>query len=263
MLLVISPAKKLDFETAPCTQGFTLPQFLEEAKHLVEDARQLSVAELCKLSHISRPLAELNARRFREWRLPFSLDNAKQAVLAFKGDVYKGLGAEDFSEQDLQFAQKHLRILSGLYGVLRPLDLIQPYRLEMGSRLKTVRGADLYSFWGDRITQALNEALKLDRDKTLVNLASGEYFKSVHPPLLAGRLITPQFKEKRADRYQIIGLLAKEARGLMSRYATKNRLKRAEELQAFDAEGYRFNIALSDSQEWVFTREARAPGINA
>ncbi|MGH8658423.1 MAG: peroxide stress protein YaaA [Gammaproteobacteria bacterium] len=259
MLLVISPAKKLDFETAPCTQGFTLPQFIEEAKHLVEHARQLSAAELCTLSKISRPLAELNARRFREWRLPFSLDNAKQAVLAFKGDVYKGLSAEDFSERELQFAQKHLRILSGLYGLLRPLDLIQPYRLEMGSRLKTDRGADLYSFWGDGITQALNEALKSERDKTLVNLASSEYFKSVNPLLLQGRLITPQFKQKRDGRYQIIGLLAKKARGWMSRYAIKNRLGRAEELQAFDAEDYRFNEGLSDAQEWVFTRESRAP----
>lgn len=249
MLLVISPAKKLDFETAPCTQGFTLPQFIAEAKHLVEHARQLSVAELCKLSNISRSLAELNARRFREWRLPFSLDNAKQAVLAFKGDVYKDLSAEDFSEQDLQFAQNHLRILSGLYGLLKPLDLIQPYRLEMGSRLKTDRGADLCAFWGDDITQALNEALKSERDKTLVNLASSEYFKSVQPPLLQGRLITPQFKEKRAGRYQIIGLLAKKARSLMSRYVIKNHLGRTEELQGFDAEGYRFNEALSDTQE--------------
>jgi hypothetical protein len=203
---------------------------------------------------LSMNLAELNFERYHDWRKDFDATNAKQCVLAFKGDVYAGLDAASFSEADRQFAQSHLRILSGLYGLLRPLDLMMPYRLEMGTRLPSSRGKNLYEFWGQRITDALNAQLSELGDEVLINLASNEYFKSVKQKLLKARIITPQFKEQKGDQYKMIGIYAKRARGLLSRFIIQNRLQDPEQIKDFSAEGYRYNAAHSQAEQWVFTR---------
>ena len=254
MLIVISPAKKLDFDTPPCTPKTTEPEFLAEADELIGVLRKLSVKQIGALMSISPNLAELNSRRYAEWAPPFTPANAKQAVLAFKGDVYRSLAADELGVRGIQYAQKHLRILSGLFGLLRPLDLIQPYRLEMGSRLKTGKGKDLYTFWGDTITAAINRTLKAQRSKTLINLASNEYFRSIQPNEINGELITPVFKERKGDQYRAIGLFAKRARGLMSRYIIDNRLRKTEDIKSFTLDDYGFNNHLSTDTEWVFTR---------
>ncbi len=199
-------------------------------------------------------LAELNFERYRGWHRPFTPDNAKQAILTMKGDVYTGLDAESFNAKDFSFAQKHLRILSGLYRILRPLDLMQPYRLEMGTRLENEAGRDLYAFWGEVITEALNKALKAQGDDLLINLASNEYFKAIKPKRLNGRIITPAFKEFKNGSYRMIGVFAKKARGLMSRYIIQSRLNEPKAIKAFDADGYAFNPGLSTQTDWVFTR---------
>ena len=192
---------------------------------------------------------------FEAWSQPFTPENAKQAVLAFKGDVYTGLDAESLSEKQFKFAQKHLRILSGLYGLLRPLDLMQAYRLEMGTKFENKAGKDLYSFWGDKITQALNAEIVSQKDDVLVNLASNEYFKSVKPKLLNGRIVTPVFKDWKGDKYKIISFYAKKARGLMCRYAIDNDISNVDKLKGFDYEGYAFNESMSSENEWVFIRD--------
>lgn len=255
MLVVISPAKTLDFETVPATRSFSQPVFLEEAGELVASLREMAPHELSALMSISDKLGVLNYDRYQTWAPPFSLDNAKQALLAFKGDVYTGLDAERFSEVDFGYAQSHLRILSGLYGLLRPLDLIQAYRLEMGTRLKNSRGAHLYHFWGEVITRALNTALVESGSDILVNLASNEYFKSVKPGLLRGEVIVPAFKELRAGQYKMISFSAKRARGMMAAYIVRRRLTEPEAIKAFDEDGYRFNESLSSGNTWVFARE--------
>jgi len=203
---------------------------------------------------ISDKLGQLNAERFQTWHTPFTPDNARQAVLAFKGDVYTGLDAESFSSGDFSFAQKHLRILSGLYGLLKPLDLMQPYRLEMGTRFENTRGKDLYAFWGSKITEALNQLLASD-DKVLVNLASNEYFKSVQKKHLDARLVTPQFKDWKNGQYKMISFYAKKARGLMCRYAIQNRITQADDLKGFNLDGYYFSEDQSDNNNWVFLRD--------
>lgn len=255
MLTVISPAKTLDFDTPAVTTKATLPDHLADSKALVGVLREYSPQQLGKLMGISVKLAQLNADRFTQWQPPFNTDNAKQSVLAFKGDVYIGLAAEDYSQRDFNFAQKNLRILSGLYGLLKPLDLIQPYRLEMGTRLANSRGKDLYDFWGDKITHALADELATHRNKTLINLASIEYFKSVRPGLLPGRLITPVFKERHKNSYKILSFFAKKARGQMASYIVKNRINRPENIKAFDIDGYQFNETFSTDVQWVFTRQ--------
>jgi len=254
MLIVISPAKTLDYQTPPKTAHQTIPRFLDHSQRLVNILRNYSALDLAELMRLSSKLAELNFERYHDWSPQFTTDNAKQAILAMKGDVYAGLDAESFEEEDFAFAQQHLRILSGLYGALRPLDLMQPYRLEMGTRLSNEAGKDLYAFWGDTITQALSSDLAAQGDDLLVNLASNEYFKSVKPKLLAGRILTPQFKERKGDGYRMLGVYAKRARGLMSRFIIRNRLTRADDIKAFDSEGYAFTPALSSATEWVFTR---------
>lgn len=254
MLIVISPAKTLDYETAPKTRRFTLPDFLDEAERLINILRNYSALDLAELMKLSIKLAELNFERYRDWHQPFTPENAKQAILAMKGDVYTGLDPESFKAQDFAFAQKHLRVLSGLYGVLRPLDLMQPYRLEMGTRLKNEAGRDLYAFWGASITRAVNKAMKAQGDDLLINLASNEYFKAIKPKLVEGRVITPAFKEFKNGSYRMIGVFAKKARGLMSRFIILNRLTEAEAIKAFDSEGYAFNEGLSTATDWVFTR---------
>lgn len=258
MLIVISPAKTLDFETPPKVPTFTLPDFLDDSAELIDELRSYEPYRLGDLMGISPKLADLNSNRYHDWSLPFTADNAKQSVLAFKGDVYAGLDADNLDADDLQFAQAHLRILSGLYGVLKPLDLMQPYRLEMGTKLKNRRGKDLYDFWDDRINQSLNDELAGQDNPVLVNLASNEYFKSVQPESLNARIVTPTFKEARNGDYKFISFTAKKARGLMSRYIIRNRLAEPDDLRGFDLEGYRYNDALSDTDSPVFTRSSKA-----
>ena len=254
MLIVISPAKTLDYETPPVIKRHTKPAMLKQSQALIDNLRNYSALDLAELMKLSMKLAELNFDRYHDWQTPFTTKNAKQASLAMKGDVYTGLDAESMSEEDFAFAQEHLRILSGLYGVLRPLDLMQPYRLEMGTKLPNAEGADLYSFWGERITQAINKALKAQGDDVLINLASNEYYKSIKPKLVNGRIITPQFKEKKNGSYRMIGVYAKKARGLMSRYIIDNRLTDPEDLKGFKTDGYRFSKQQSKDDQWVFVR---------
>jgi len=252
MLVVISPAKTLDFETPARTNIASTPVFLEDSQVLVERMRELAPADIAKLMKISDKLAVLNSTRYETWSLPFTANNAKQALLAFKGDVYTGLGAETLTPKQDEYAQQHLRILSGLYGVLKPLDLMQPYRLEMGTKLSNARGKDLYQFWGDKITDSLND--ELERNDVLINLASNEYFKSVQPKKLNARIITPVFKDTKNGAQKIISFYAKKARGLMTRYIIENNIDNAEALKDFDVAGYQFEASQSSENEWVFTR---------
>jgi len=254
MLTVISPAKTLDFDTPTVTNAFTQPVHLTQSRKLVRRMRQLSGQELSKLMHVSENIADLNQQRFKQWKTPFKPDNARQAIFAFKGDVYIGLDAYTMTKQNVEFAQDHLRILSGLYGVLRPLDLMQAYRLEMGTRIDTDMGNNLYQFWNGRITRTLNQELKQSGSNALINLASNEYFKSIKPKLLKADVITPVFKDYNKGKYQVIGFFAKKARGLMARYIIDNEIDDPAALKDFGAEGYAFNKAMSDSHEWVFTR---------
>ncbi|MDQ2076949.1 peroxide stress protein YaaA [Marinimicrobium sp. ABcell2] len=254
MLALISPAKTLDFETPAPTRVASQPAFLADSQELIDVLRKLAPHEISDLMGISDKLGVLNYDRFAQWQPPFHLDNAKQALFAFKGDVYTGLAAESFDAGDIEFAQEHLRILSGLYGLLQPLDLIQPYRLEMGTRLANPRGKDLYQFWGDRITQAINTQLSTFTSPVVINLASNEYFKSVRPRKLEAPVITPVFKDWKNGRYKIISFYAKKARGMMSAYLIKNRLTDAEALKDFGDGGYSYNGELSTATDWVFTR---------
>ncbi len=255
MLVVISPAKNLDYTTPANTTKVTQPELLDDAVVLIKRCRELAPQDIASLMKISDKLAQLNAERFVQWHLPFTPENAKQAVLAFNGDVYTGLEANTLTEADLDFAQSHLRILSGLYGLLRPLDLMQAYRLEMGSSLKNARGKNLYEFWGETITQQVNKVMQAQGDNVLVNLASNEYFKSVKPKSLDGVVITPVFKDKKNGQYKIISFFAKKARGLMARYIIQNRLQEVEQLKGFDSSGYQFCEEMSVGNELVFTRE--------
>lgn len=255
MLLLISPAKTLDFDSKAQTSAFTQCQFLEDSQLLINDLRQLDDSEVSALMKISAQLGELNGGRFRHWQLPFNLENAKQALLAFKGDVYTGLAAEEFSSKDLRFAQQHLRILSGLYGLLRPLDLIQAYRLEMGTKFSNPRGKNLYNFWGSTLTEAINQQLSKETDGVVLNLASNEYFKAVKTKNLQGKVITPVFKDLKNGQYKIISFYAKKARGMMAAYVIKNRLTDAEQVKHFDTTGYEFQVSLSSDVDWVFTRD--------
>ncbi|MDF1641492.1 peroxide stress protein YaaA [Thalassolituus oleivorans] len=254
MLTLLSPAKTLDFDTPPTTDRFTQPDFLEESALLIDGLRHYSPDELGSLMKLSPALSELNVQRYHDWQLPFTPDNAKAALLAFKGDVYTGLDANALSEEDLTFAQQHVRILSGLYGLLRPLDLIQPYRLEMGTRFKNDRAGDLYGFWGASITETLNGLLAEQKTPTIVNLASNEYFKSVKTKQLAGELITPVFKDEKNGKFKIISFYAKKARGMMAAFQIRERIDRAHDLKAFDVAGYRFSDEESTATTWVFKR---------
>ncbi|WP_122755412.1 peroxide stress protein YaaA [Pseudomonas viridiflava] len=255
MLMVISPAKTLDFETPPTTERFTQPQYLDHSQELISQLRELAPAQIAELMHLSDKLAGLNAARFGSWTPDFTPENAKQALLAFKGDVYTGLQAETLSEDQLDYAQKHLRMLSGLYGLLRPLDLMQPYRLEMGTRLANARGKDLYAFWGTRISEWLNEALADQGDDLLLNLASTEYFSAVKRSALNARIIDIEFKDLKNGQYKIISFYAKKARGMMSRFVIEERIDSPEALRAFDVQGYRYNAELSTPSNLVFLRD--------
>jgi cytoplasmic iron level regulating protein YaaA (DUF328/UPF0246 family) len=255
MLTVISPAKTLDYETPATTEAHTLPTQLTQSRKLIRRLRQLGSDDLSGLMNISDNLAELNQQRFKKWKTPFKPENARQALFAFKGDVYLGLDAYSLDEDAVEFAQQHLRILSGLYGILRPLDLMQPYRLEMGTRLDTEAGSNLYQFWNERITRALNQELRQSQADTLVNLASNEYFKAVKPKLLKAQIVTPTFREYHKGEYRFISFTAKKARGLMSRFMIDQRIDDAEGLKDFNYEGYRFAPKLSNEHDWMFTRK--------
>jgi cytoplasmic iron level regulating protein YaaA (DUF328/UPF0246 family) len=254
MLVLLSPSKTQDFDAAAPRHAFTQPALLNESQALIRELRKLEVPQIAGLMGISRKLAELNRDRYHHFRTPFTPGNARQAVFAFKGDVYEGLDAGSLDEAAIGFAQAHIRILSGLYGVLRPLDLIQPYRLEMRIRLKNRHGADLYAFWGDRLTRLIAQELATHDSKVIVNLASQEYFKAIHAETLSAELITPTFKEKKSGGYRMIGLLAKKARGLMARYIVRQHITHPEALQFFAEDGYRFNVALSKPGSPVYTR---------
>jgi cytoplasmic iron level regulating protein YaaA (DUF328/UPF0246 family) len=250
MLLIISPAKTLDY-SHPEYSAHTQPDFTSEVKDLVGVLRKKSPAQISKLMHLSEALATLNAERYQTFTDTFSLDNSKQALLAFKGEVYAKMEADQFTAEELEFAQLHLRILSGLYGLLKPLDLMQPYRLEMGTKLKTKKGDSLYDYWGTKISKALNAA---GEGRTLVNLASQEYFKAVDKKTLKLPVITIHFKEHKEGSYQVVGFFAKQARGLMARFAIQNRITDPEQLKTFNEEGYEFAERLSNAQDWVFVR---------
>lgn len=251
MLIVISPAKKLDYTSAVNSPLTTQPALLDHSKELAQGLKTLAPQDVSSLMSLSDKLGALNFERFQEWQTPFTEDNARPAVLAFKGDVYQGLDADSMSDEDLRWAQDHLRILSGLYGLLRPLDLMQAYRLEMGTKFANPRGGDLYQFWGDIITDELN---KTD-SSVLVNLASNEYFKSVRKKAIGARIITPVFMDKKDDKYKIISFYAKKARGLMSSYIIRNRITEVDQIKSFDTDGYSYNAALSEADQWVFVRD--------
>ncbi|TVQ84540.1 MAG: peroxide stress protein YaaA [Micavibrio sp.] len=255
MLVLISPAKKLDFENAAPCKDFTKPRFQKQTGELVTLAKKLSCADLAQLMRLSDKLAELNYVRYQSFQPEFTPDNAKQALFAFRGDTYVGLDADSLSQDDLKYAQDHLRILSGLYGTLRPLDLMQPYRLEMGTKFKNPKGEDLYDFWQGLLTDAVNDDVAAHKNRVVVNLASNEYIKAVDPKALDAEFITPHFKEIKDGKAKIIGLLAKRARGAMARYIIQNRIEDPEELQKFAEDGYRFRPDLSKDSEPVFTRE--------
>ena len=255
MLTVISPAKTLDYDTPPVTPRHTLPQYLDDSQVLIEQLRQLSPPQISELMHLSDKLAGLNAARFGSWTPDFTPANAKQALLAFKGDVYTGLDAESLSEDDFSYAQDHLRMLSGLYGLLRPLDLMQPYRLEMGTKLANARGKDLYAFWGTRISEWLNQALADQGDDLLLNLASNEYFSAVKRGALKARVIDTEFRDFKNGQYKIISFYAKKARGLMSRFVIQERVEDPERLKQFDVQGYHYSAEQSSVDKLVFLRD--------
>ncbi|MBC3485355.1 peroxide stress protein YaaA [Pseudomonas kermanshahensis] len=255
MLTVISPAKTLDYDTPPVTERFTLPQYLDDSQALIVQLRELSPAQISELMHLSDKLAGLNAARFGSWTPDFTPANAKQALLAFKGDVYTGLDAESLGEDDFSYAQDHLRMLSGLYGLLRPLDLMQPYRLEMGTKLANARGKDLYAFWGTRISEWLNQALADQGDDVLLNLASNEYFSAVKRGALKARVINVDFKDFKNGQYKIISFYAKKARGMMSRFVIEQRINDPEQLKQFDVQGYYYSAEQSKADHLVFLRD--------
>jgi len=254
MIIVISPAKSL-YDRCPIRfDKYTELDFLPEAEKIVSVMKKKKPDQLAKLMDISPKLAELNFQRFQAWTTPFTPENSWQSVLMFNGDVYQGLKAETFSASDFEIAQQKLRILSGVYGLLKPLDLIQPYRLEMGTNVSVARKKNLYDFWKVKITAKLNQELEETDQKLLINLASTEYFSVLDTKKLKARIITPSFKENKNGKYQMVSFFAKRARGLMSRFIIQNNISDPEEMKAFDWEGYYFNNQLSGENDWVFTR---------
>ncbi|OIQ67868.1 hypothetical protein GALL_505510 [mine drainage metagenome] len=254
MLLVLSPAKSLDYETQATLADHTLPQFVQQSAELIELLKPKSPAQIAELMDLSDALATLNVARYGAWSKKFSRHNSKQAVLAFNGDVYEGLDAKTLSAKDLAWAQDHVAILSGLYGVLRPLDWMQPYRLEMGTKLPNARGKDLYAFWGDSLAAYINEQLAGDPHPLLLNLASHEYFKAVNRKALKVPVVECVFEDWKAGAWKIISFHAKRARGLMARHVIKHQIKSAKGLQRFDSEGYGYDAAASSPERLVFRR---------
>jgi len=252
MLVIISPAKKLDFDTKATVDSYTQCEYLETSKKLIKDLKSLKVQEIAKMMKLSKSLAELNFNRYQDFKTPFSLKNSKQAAFAFKGDTYIGLEFDSFTPDEIEYSQNHLRILSGLYGILRPLDLIQPYRLEMGTKFGIGKSKNLYEVWQEKLTQDLNHELK--ENKYLVNLASKEYFSAVDFKNLEGKVITPIFKEKKNGEYKIISFNAKRARGKMSQFIMKNKISKPEDLKSFNLDNYKYSEKMSKNDEFVFVR---------
>ncbi|MGS0679589.1 peroxide stress protein YaaA [Shewanella sp. 125m-7] len=255
MLILISPAKTLDFENPPGTENYSMPTLLDQSEQLIHVCRGLTPTDIASLMKVSDKIAGLNVARFSSWDKNFTPINAKQAVFAFRGDVYTGLEADTLSEVSLQNAQAQLRILSGLYGLLKPLDLMQAYRLEMGTRLANDRGTNLYQFWGDIITDEINKATAAQGDEFIINLASNEYFKAVKPKKLTANLITPVFKDRKNGQYKVISFFAKKARGMMVRYILDNNVDSLQALTQFDTAGYYYSEKDSTVNEPVFLRE--------
>ena len=252
MIITLSPSKGQDFVEPAATKKHTTPVALDDSQLLIKELRKIKSDELQAMMSISENIAKLNVARVKDFKTPFTTSNAKQAVFAFKGDVYSGINIENFSAADLDYAQKHLRILSGLYGCLRPLDLIQAYRLEMKTKLKNPRGDNLYQFWGERITERLNKELVKQQEPVLVNLASNEYFKSVKPKLLKGRLLNINFKETKDGKTRIVAIFAKQASGEMTDYILRNRIAKDEELTKFKEGGYKVAKADYDDKQRTF-----------
>ena len=253
MLLILSPSKTLD-EKPAFKEDFSQPVFLKETNELIDQLKQLTSENISNLMSISEKLSKLNYKRFQTFHSPFTLKNAKQALLAFKGDVYSGIATESYTDKDFAFAQKHLRILSGLYGILKPLDLMQPYRLEMGTKLSVHNFKNLYDFWGNKLTNLLDSELSKASEPILINLASNEYFKAIKTKNLKANLINIEFKENKQGKLKVIGIHAKKARGLMANYVIKNRIETPEKLKEFHLNGYNFNSELSDKNSYIFTR---------
>lgn len=258
MLALISPAKTLDYESALPTDSHTLPRLLAHSQELIDVSRTLSASEIANLMSVSEKIANLNVERFRDWQADFDFSNARQALFAFKGDVYTGLDAYSLKDQDIDYAQQHLRMLSGLYGLLCPLDLMMPYRLEMGTKLKNPRGSNLYEFWGTIITDLINEDLAAAQSELLVNIASDEYYKSVKESKIQAEIIKPVFLDQKNGKYKVISFYAKKARGLMARYIIENKIERAEDLKGFNSDGYYFDADSSLKGELVFKRDEQA-----
>ena len=254
MIITLSPSKGQDFEAASLSKKYTKPADLKDSELLIKELRKIKSKKLQEMMAISENIAALNVERYKAFKTPFTTKNAKQAIFAFKGDVYGGFNLESFEEEDYAYAQDHLRILSGLYGCLRPMDLIQPYRLEMKTKLINDRGENLYQFWDDRITKSLNKELKKQQEPVLVNLASNEYFKSVKPKLLEGHLLNISFKETKEGKTRVVAIFAKRARGMMTDYIIRNRIEKPEDLKRFKLGGYKFNKVLSDDKQWTFER---------
>jgi len=254
MLITLSPSKGQDFETPALSKTYSKPQALKDSELLIKELRKIRQQDIQQLMSVSENIARLNTDRYKSFKTPFTPKNAKQAIFAFKGDVYSGIDIEEYSDADLEYAQNHLRILSGLYGCLRPLDLIQPYRLEMKTKLHNVRGENLYQFWGDRITDKLNNVLEKQKQPVLVNLASNEYFKSVKPKQLKGRLLNINFKETKDGKTRVVAIFAKRARGMMTDFILRNRIEKPEDIKKFKQGGYRFHKELSDDKQWTFER---------
>ncbi|MDH5631265.1 MAG: peroxide stress protein YaaA [Gammaproteobacteria bacterium] len=257
MISVISPAKSLDYESQLPTQKFSQPEFLDQSNQLIEQLRKLAPQDISSLMHLSDKLSVLNFDRYQNFSTPFNSDNARQALLAFKGDVYQGLDAQSFSEGDFEFAQKHLRMLSGLYGILKPLDLMQPYRLEMGTKFVNQKGKDLYEFWGTTLNKTIQNELSNHQQPVLINLASNEYFKSLQTKDFPYRIINVDFKDWKNDKYKIISFFAKKARGLMSRYIIQNRIDTPEGLTQFNLDGYYFDPQSSSDDHLIFLRDEK------
>lgn len=253
MIIIISPAKKLQNLKTDKTDLSSI-SFPEESKILVSELQKYKPKELSLLMDISPKLAELNFERYINWHYPFITEEAGSALFMFNGDVYRAMNVRDFSENELQFTQENLRIISGLYGILKPFDKILPYRLEMGTKLKTVKGKNLYDFWGNKITEYLNKQIKKNTSKLLINLASNEYFKAINPKKFNGEIITPVFKEQKGNDYKVVAVHAKKARGLMCRYIIKNKLTQADDLKGFSEENYSFDYEMSSDEKFVFTR---------
>lgn len=255
MFIVISPAKTLDYESEVPTDLYTQPRLLNDSDELIQSCKKMSASQIATLMKVSEKIATLNAARFQDWQPDFDLHNARQALFAFKGDVYTGLDAESFSSEDIDFAQHHLRMLSGLYGLLRPLDLMMPYRLEMGTKLKNTRGNDLYQFWGNIVTERLKKDMTDANDNVLINLASDEYYKVINEKLLTKNIIKPVFLDQKNGKYKVISFYAKKARGLMSRYIIQNKITDIDALKQFNVDGYYYDAENSTVSELVFKRD--------